>query len=228
MVEAYLPASSDPLPVARNKTQNSDAAANDFAVFVVEDDAGTREALAVLLETEGYAVAAFSCGADFLEALPVEPRGCVVLDIGLPGFSGLDVQRMLAERGSGLPIIFLTGIGDVPKATAGLKAGAVDFLEKPVDSDVLLEAIRRGLDLGAQRDQAKASQHQLEDLHSHLTPREKEILALLARGYSAKQLGKALGISHRTAEIHRARVMEKLGVQTIADLVALAIRIGIR
>ena len=131
-------------------------------------------------------------------------------------------------RPTDLPIIFLTEFGDVPKATAGLKAGAVDLLEKPVDSDVLIEAIQRAMEIRARRGAERARQQQLEELYSHLTPREKEIIVLLARGYSAKQVGRALGISHRTAEIHRARNMEKLGVQSLADLVALAIRIGIR
>lgn len=203
-------------------------AVNGLTLFVVDDDAEVREALTNLLEAEGFAVAGFATGTEFLDALKPEQRGCIILDINLPQISGLDLQQILVERGNDLPIIFLTGYGDVPKATAGLKAGAVDFLEKPVDADVLIEAIGRGLELGARRGEERARQQQLEELYSHLTPREKEIIVLLARGYSAKQVGRALGISHRTAEIHRARIMEKLGVQSLADLVALAIRIGIR
>jgi FixJ family two-component response regulator len=203
-------------------------AVNGLTVFIVDDDAEICEALVSLLEAEGFTVAAFSSGTEFLDALKPDQNGCIILDINLPQISGLDLQQILADRGIDLPIIFLTGYGDVPKATAGLKAGAVDFLEKPVDAEVLIDAVRRGLELSARRGEEKVRQQQLEDLYSHLTPREKEIIVLLARGYSAKQVGRALGISHRTAEIHRARIMEKLGVQSLADLVALAIRIGIR
>lgn len=203
-------------------------AVNGLTVFVVDDDSDVRESLTALLQLEGFAVTAVASGTEFLDVFKPHQQGCIILDINLPQISGLDLQQILADRGIDLPIIFLTGYGDVPKATAGLKAGAVDFLEKPVDSDVLIEAIRRAMEIGARRGDEKARQQQLEDLYSHLTPREKEIIVLLARGYSAKQVGRALGISHRTAEIHRARIMEKLGVQSLADLVALAIRIGIR
>lgn len=187
-----------------------------------------RESLCNLLEAEGYATAPFAGGPEFLEAVRPEQQGCVILDVDLPQVSGLDLQRILAERDIDLPIIFLTGYGDVPKATTSLKAGALDFLEKPVDTEVLLNAVENALEASVRRSEQKASQKQLEELYSHLTPREKEIIVLLARGYSAKQVGRALGISHRTAEIHRARIMEKLGVQSLADLVALAVQIGIR
>jgi FixJ family two-component response regulator len=213
---------------ASHQIGNTHMAVNGLTVFVVDDDTEICEALVSLLEAEGFTVAAFSSGTEFLDALKPDQNGCIILDINLPQISGLDLQQILADRGIDLPIIFLTGYGDVPKATAGLKAGAVDFLEKPVDAEVLIDAVRRGLELSARRGEEKVRQQQLEDLYSHLTPREKEIIVLLARGYSAKQVGRALGISHRTAEIHRARIMEKLGVQSLADLVALAIRIGIR
>lgn len=203
-------------------------AVNGLRVFIVDDDSAVCESLSALLESEGFAATAFPGATEFLDALKPNPQGCVILDINLPQISGLDLQGMLKERGVDLPIIFLTGFGDVPKATAGLKAGAVDFLEKPVDNEVLLEAVRKALEIGVQRSGEKARQREVEALYAHLTPREKEIIVLLARGYSAKQVGRALGISHRTAEIHRARIMEKLGVQSLADLVALAIRIGIR
>jgi FixJ family two-component response regulator len=203
-------------------------AVNGLTVFIVDDDPEVGAALSTLLETEGFSVRTFFEGTSFLDSVRPDQQGCIILDIHLPQISGLDLQQILAERGVDLPIIFLTGFGDVPKATAGLKAGAVDFLEKPVDADVLIKAVREALDLSLQRQQEKARQKELEALYSHLTPREKEIIVLLARGYSAKQVGRALNISHRTAEIHRARIMEKLGVQSLADLVALAIRIGIR
>lgn len=203
-------------------------AASKCSVFVVDDDLDVRDALTALLEAEGFTAVAFPSAAEFLESLGPKPRGCLVLDINLPEISGLDLQHLLTERGIDLPIIFLTGFGDVPKATAGFKGGAVDFLEKPVDADVLLQAVRQALEIGARRCDDKAREEELGLLYSHLTPREKEIIVLLARGYSAKQIGRTLGISHRTAEIHRARIMEKLGVQSLAELVALAVRLGIR
>jgi FixJ family two-component response regulator len=203
-------------------------AANGLKVFIIDDDSEVSDALSALLQAEGFAVATYSSGSEFLESFDPTQQGCIILDINLPQISGLDLQPILAERGIDLPIIFLTGFGDVPKATAGLKAGAVDFLEKPVDAEVLINAVQQALEISVQRSGEKARQQEVEALYSHLTPREKEIIVLLARGYSAKQVGRALGISHRTAEIHRARIMEKLGVQSLADLVALAIRIGIR
>lgn len=196
-------------------------------VFIVDDDREAREALTDLLAAEGFEVAAFSTALEFLESVDRTQRGCIVLDINLPGISGLDLQHILKERGNDLPIIFLTGYGDVPKATAGLKGGAVDFLEKPVDAEILIEAVRQALEIGARRSEHKARLEELETLYSHLTPREKEIIVLLARGHSAKQIGRVLGISHRTAEIHRARIMDKLEVQSLAELVTLAVRLGL-
>jgi two-component system response regulator FixJ len=203
-------------------------AVKGITIFIVDDDDEIRQALTALLEAEGYSVASFASGTEFLQALQTDLDGCIILDINLPQISGLDLQQILADREVHLPIIFLTGYGDVPKATAGLKGGAVDFLEKPVDADVLFTAIRKALEIGDRLREEKERRREVEELYSHLTPREKEIIVLLAQGYSAKQVGRALGISHRTAEIHRARIMEKLGVQSLADLVALAIRLGIR
>lgn len=197
-------------------------------VFIVDDDSEVCDALAALLAAEGFAVAAFTGAVEFLESMHRSHKGCIVLDINLPEISGLDIQHILTERGVNLPIIFLTGFGDVPKVTAGFKGGAVDFLEKPVDAEVLITAVHRALEIGAQRSEDKARQEELGELYSHLTPREREIIVLLARGYSAKQIGRELGISHRTAEIHRARIMEKLEVQSLAELVALAVSLGIR
>ena len=197
-------------------------------VFIVDDDPEVCDALAALLTAEGCVVAAFTSAVDFLKSIHGSHKGCIVLDINLPEFSGLDIQQILTERGVDLPIIFLTGFGDVPKVTAGFKGGAVDFLEKPVDAEVLIAAVHRALEIGVQRSDDRARHEELGELYSHLTPREREIIVLLARGYSAKQIGRELDISHRTAEIHRARIMEKLEVQSLAELVALAVSLGIR
>lgn len=202
--------------------------ARESTVFIVEYDPDIHEVLASLLEAEGFKVAMFATGTEFLESIRPIPHGCIVLDIDLPDFSGLDIQRILHERGIDPPIVFLTGTGDVPKARAGFRGGAVDFLEKPVDADVLIGAVRRGLDLAVGHAGEKARDNKCEASYSHLTPREKEVLALLARGYATKRVGRALGISHRTTEIHRGHILEKLGAKSIADLVDLAIHLGIR
>jgi FixJ family two-component response regulator len=199
-----------------------------LTVYVVDDDAAIRDTLSLLLHTEGYAVEAFASGTEFLDNWTREKRGCLILDINLPEISGLDVQHILSEKSIRLPIIFLTGVGNVSKSSTAFKAGAIDFLEKPVESDILIDGVNEALKISAQMHQDELKQNQVNALYGHLTPREKEIIVFLARGYSAKQVGKALGISHRTAEIHRARIMEKLGAQSLADLVALAIQMGVR
>jgi FixJ family two-component response regulator len=201
---------------------------NGLTVYIVDDDDALRETLAILLQTEGYITETYASGTEFLDTWNSAKRGCLILDINLPQISGLDLQHILSERGIRLPIIFLTGFGDVPKTSAAFKAGAVNFLEKPIESDILLDGVREALELGARLYQDEIRQNQVNTLYGHLTPREKEIIVFLARGYSAKQVGRALGISHRTAEIHRARIMEKLGAQSLADLVALAIQMGVR
>lgn len=205
-----------------------DPTINGMTVFVVDDDDAMRETLEVLLSTEGHRVECYASGTEFLEAWTSEKRGCMILDINLPQISGLDLQHKLSEQGIKIPIIFLTGFGDVPMTSAAYKAGAVNFLEKPIDSDILIDGIHEALELSNQLYQNEIHQHQVNALYSLLTPREKEIIVFLAKGYSAKQVGRALGISHRTAEIHRARIMEKLGAQSLADLVALAIQMGVR
>jgi len=206
----------------------SDMNYKQLTVYVVDDDAAIRDTLSLLLHTEGYAVEAFASGTEFLDNWTREKRGCLILDINLPEISGLDVQHILSEKSIRLPIIFLTGVGNISKSSTAFKAGAIDFLEKPVESDILIDGVNEALKISAQMHQDELKQNQVNALYGHLTPREKEIIVFLARGYSAKQVGKALGISHRTAEIHRARIMEKLGAQSLADLVALAIQMGVR
>ncbi len=199
-----------------------------LTVYVVDDDAAIRDTLTLLLHSEGHAVETYASGSDFLNHWSTEKRGCLILDINLPQLSGLDVQHILSERNIRMPIIFLTGVGNVSKTSAAFKAGAINFLEKPVESGVLIDGVNEALKISAQLHQDEIRKNQVDTLYGHLTPREKEIIVFLAKGYSAKQVGKALGISHRTAEIHRARIMEKLGAQSLADLVALAIQMGVR
>ena len=201
---------------------------NGLLVFIVDDDEAMRESLVILMQSAGYRIESYTSGMEFLEAWTEDKRGCMILDINLPDISGLELQKILSERGIDLPIVFLTGFGDVPKSSTAFKAGAVNFLEKPVAVEILLEGVQEALELSSRLLENEAHRNQVATLYGHLTPREKEIIVFLARGYSAKQIGRALNISHRTAEIHRARIMEKLGAESLADLVALAIQMGVR
>lgn len=201
---------------------------NGLTVYIVDDDEAMRDTLSVLMQTEGFAIESYASGVDFLDAWTPDKRGCMILDVNLPQISGLDLQQILVQRGTNLPIIFLTGFGDVPKSSTAFKAGAVNFLEKPIAAEILIDGVNEALELSSRLQQEESRQNEVDALYGHLTPREKEIIVFLARGYSAKQVGRALGISHRTAEIHRARIMEKLGAQSLADLVALAIQMGVR
>lgn len=194
-------------------------------VHVVDDDGAIRDALVLLLEAAGLTARAHADGATFLETLdPVQP-GCVVADVRMPGLSGLDVQRVLHDRRVDLPVIIITGHADVAMAVQALKDGAADFIEKPFDEDVLLSAVGRALDSGAR---AFRERRQLDDIVSRaasLTPREREVMDLVVQGYPNKAVAVELSISARTVEIHRGRVMEKMGAASLSDLVRMALRL---
>ena len=174
----------------------------------------------------GYVVRLYSTGAEFLAQPPTE-AGCIVLDLRLPGPSGLDLQQRLATAGNPLPIVFLTGHGDIPKTVRAMKAGAVDFLTKPVDAPVLLDAVARALARDAENRVARGRQQDARARYSRLTPREREVFAHLISGQLNKQVGYDLGISERTTKIHRGRVLEKMEADSIADLVRIAADLGI-
>lgn len=190
----------------------------DATVFVVDDDASVRHALTRLLQAGGYTPEAFDSGEAFLRGFHSDRPGCLLLDLKMPGMSGLDVQAALAERGALLPIIFLTGHASVPATVRALKSGAFEFLEKPVAGEVLLEYVRRALHLDATRRQEHAMRSELRARHETLTAREREILPLVAAGRSSKEVARAFGISHRTVELHRARIMRKLGATTVVEV----------
>ena len=197
--------------------------AGALTVYVVEDDASVRDSLALMLGLAGYSTAAYADAEAFLAAWRADWAGCVVTDLRLPGMSGLDLQAALRERGSELPVIVITGHGDVPSARAAFRAAAVDFLEKPFDDAQLRAAIdtafaREGSRLGGEAAR-RADLARLE----RLTPREREVLEHAARGLHAKEIAAALDISPRTVEVHKARIMEKLGVRNIAELVRFAL-----
>ena len=199
----------------------------DGPIFVVDDDDAVRESLAALLETAGYPTETYTSGTAFLEALDAGAGACVVLDIRMPGADGLEVQRRLNARGAPLPVVIVTGHGDVAMAVQAMRAGAVDFIEKPVARDRLLESVARAVDAGraARRDASEraAIAARLETL----TAREHEVLGQLVIGHPNKVAAHALGISPRTIEIHRRNVMAKLAARNLSHLVRMAIAAGI-
>ena len=197
-------------------------------VHVVDDDASFRTAIERRLKNAGYPVASYSSAQELLDHLPsANELGCILLDVRIPGLSGPELQRRLRELGSTLPIVFLTGFADVRTTVSAIKAGAEDFLTKPVSSEDLLAAVERAL----ARHQAGRSQRDRLDavraLIAMLTPREREVFELVIRGKTNKQVANVLGATERTIKAHRHRVMEKLQVQSLAELVSLAERAGI-
>jgi FixJ family two-component response regulator len=188
-------------------------------VRVVDDDPSFRRATTRLLQFAGYVVRDFGSGAEFLDGDRTREPGCVILDLQMPDRDGLELQEALAQAGVPLPIVFLTGHGDIPQTVRAMKAGAVDFLTKPVEPDDLLAAVRQALDRDAA---ARASQERLAELHARhatLTPREREVFALVVNGRLNKQIAAALGTTERTVKAHRRQVMEKMEVESVAELV---------
>lgn len=197
-------------------------------VFVVDDDPAVRDSLTLLLEQEGLAVASFDSAESFLSACRVESRGCAIVDIRMTGMDGMHLQTELAQRGIPLPIIFLTGHGDIPLSVRAIKAGAVDFLTKPVTGGALLDSVRVALlESKKLRTQAKTSQTAAERVAT-LTEREKEVMTLAVEGLPNKEIARRLEISHRTVEIHRARIRHKTGADSLLDLARLAETCGLR
>jgi FixJ family two-component response regulator len=191
----------------------------DAIVFVVDDDSSIREAIESLVKLAGLRVETFGTAREFLRSERLDLPGCVVLDVELPGLSGLDLQRELAAHGIKLPIIFVTGYGDIPMSVSAMKAGALEFLTKPFRDQDLLDAIQQALE----RDRA-ARQHsreiaELRERFDGLTSREREVMSLVVAGWLNKQIGFELKISEITVKIHRGRVMNKTGAQSLAELV---------
>jgi FixJ family two-component response regulator len=197
-------------------------------VHIVDDDASFRTAIERRLKKAGYEVAAYPSAQHLLDRLPDDnAAGCILLDVRIPGLDGPELQSRLSQLGSTLPIVFLTGYADVPTTVQAIKAGAEDFLTKPVSSEKLLQAIERALARHAQSRARKGALQVNRARIAALTPREREVFELVVRGKTNKQIGNALGTTERTIKAHRHRVMEKMEVQSLAELVSLAERIGV-
>jgi FixJ family two-component response regulator len=190
-------------------------------VHVIEDDESSRIASSRLLKGAGYVVRVYATADEYLANLPEEP-GCIVLDLRLPGASGLELQEHLTTAENPLPIVFLTGHGDVPQTVRAMKAGAVDFLTKPVDAPVLLEAVARALVQDNESRAVRARQREARERYNRLTAREREVFAHLISGQLNKQVGFDLGIAERTVKLHRHQVLEKMEADSIAELVRFA------
>ena len=193
-------------------------------VFVVDDDDALRDAIATFLDAEGQACETYADADSLLARLadwPPDASGCLVLDVRMPGPSGLDVQDELNARGIAMPIIFITGYGDVPSAVRAMKGGAVDFISKPFDAEALAERIREALRADAERRTARCELAAAQARAATLTPREREVLERVSAGQANKRVAIDLGVSERTVEIHRSHLMQKMGVRHLAELVRL-------
>lgn len=196
-------------------------------VYVVDDDAAVRSSLALLLKSVSLAVDTCESAAQFLAKVAPQAAGCLVLDIRMPGMSGLELQQQLKQRGYGMPIIFITGHGDVSMAVQAMREGALDFIEKPFRDQELLDRVYQALEQDRSRRRAADETVHLRERFAGLTPREHEVMLRIARGQANKVIAIELGLSERTVEIHRAKVMHKTGARSLAELVGMAARLGI-
>jgi FixJ family two-component response regulator len=194
-------------------------------VFVVDDDVSVRESLESLIRCEGWQPETFASAQEFLEYPRVLVPNCLVLDVSLPGLNGLDLQQLVAGDRTDMPIIFITGHGDVPMTVQAMKAGAVEFLTKPFNDDVLLTAIRAALERSRVALSLEAEMRVLWDCYASLTQRERQVMALVVSGLLNKQVGGELGISEITVKAHRGKVMQKMKADSLADLVKMAARL---
>lgn len=193
------------------------------AVYVVDDDDAVRDGLALLIRSVGLEVETYASAAAFLADLSPDRGGCLILDVRMPGMSGMELQEELNRMEVSLPIIFITGHGDVPMAVRAMKEGAVDFIPKPFSDQELLDRVHTALHQDAEQREQIAERHEIERRVNSLTPREREVMSMVVAGNANKVIAGSLGVSQRTVEIHRARVMEKMEAGSLAELVGLAL-----
>ncbi|MEJ2513666.1 MAG: response regulator FixJ [Gammaproteobacteria bacterium] len=194
-------------------------ASTDATVFIVDDDEAVRDSLGLLLRSGGYRARCYGSAQEFLKAFDVRDQGCLVLDIRMPGMTGLDLQKHLEEIGCNIPIIFITGHGDIPMAVEAVRMGAIDFLQKPFSDEELMSRIADALDVAARQREGELERMDILDRVETLTAREKEVMGQVVQGKANKVIAADLGVSQRTVEIHRARVMEKMQANSLAHLV---------
>ena len=196
-------------------------------VFLVDDDHAVRDALAMLLESAAFRTATFATAAEFLDVCTPDQAGCLVLDIRMPGMSGMELQEALVAKEISLPIIFLTGHGNVAMSAKAFRSGAVDFMEKPFDENVLLTRIKEAIHLDHTNREIAGRQAAARAKLATLTPREQQVMLLVVAGKVNKEIASELNLSHRTIEIHRGRVMEKTGARSLTHLIELAVASGL-
>jgi RNA polymerase sigma factor (sigma-70 family) len=199
---------------------------DDSTVHIVDDDASIRDALRTLLEASGYTVETYGSAHEFLEKFRSTDRCCLILDVCIPGMTGLELQEKLRTLHAGLPVIFMTAFGDVPMAVAAMKAGATDFVEKPFDATRMMSAVRTALERAAESGQQKGQLEQLRSRLETLSPREREVLALVVSGNSTKEIGRILQTSYNTVQNQRASILRKLGADSSVDLVRMVMLLG--
>jgi FixJ family two-component response regulator len=196
-------------------------------VVVVDDDISIRESLELLIQNEGWQPALFESAQEFLAQLPTVVPSCLILDVNLPDLSGLDIQQRISDKKSSTPIIFITGYGDIPTSVRAMKAGAAEFLTKPLDDEIMIGAIREAVLRSQANLQQEGAQRQLQERFALLTKREREVMNLVVKGLMNKQVGFELDISEITVKAHRGKVMEKMQATTFVDLVNMAGKLGI-
>ena len=194
-------------------------------VYIVDDDAEMRETLRSLVSSVNLPVETYAGAQEFLETQDGGRAGCLVVDLRMPGLSGIDLQEELVSRGAKLPVIMISGYGDVPTAARAMRAGAIDFLEKPISRQLLLDRVREGLDVDRQRRRAEAEKAEITGRVARLTPRERQVMEMVVGGNTNKVIAIDLGLCEKTVEVHRAHVMEKMKVQSLAELVRLAMQV---
>jgi RNA polymerase sigma factor (sigma-70 family) len=196
-------------------------------VYVIDDDESVREGVADLLRSVGHAVKVFRSGQEFLDSKRNDAPGCLVLDVRLPGLSGLEFQRTLSKSNIQLPIVFVSGHGDIPMSVRAIKSGAIEFLTKPVHEQELLDAVQAGIQRDRERRQQAKAFGALRERFDSLTPREREILGLIVSGRRNKQIAAQCGLSEMTVKVHRSQIMRKMAAGSVVDLVRMADTLGV-